>query len=321
MNVLLARPDRVGDVVIATSLLPALRQHFPAGRIGFVAREVMRALIAPVVDDFVPVETPDLAARLAAGDYAASLHLHPHAGVARAAAQAGIPRRVGFAPDRAALTEILPFTQGRGDRHESEHGWDLAARLGVPRPATVAPCIHVGELPDGWPVGRGSDWLVLHPGASAGKAGLPPPLLRAVVADWLADPHHRVAVVGLGDETAIAGGWAAEFGAERVRAFGPELTLPALAALTRRAGVFLGRDSGPAHVAAAAGARVVVVFAPVRPDVSVTRWRPLGPHVEVVDLPGRARWWEKTARAVRRVYAATDPAVVIAAVRRAAAMK
>jgi ADP-heptose:LPS heptosyltransferase len=320
MNVVLARPDRVGDVVITTTLLPALRRQFPRGRLGFVARETMRDLIAPVVDDFIPVESPDLAVHLRAGGYAASLHLHPHATVAHAAAAAGIPCRVGFTPDRAHLTEALPFTKERGDRHESEHGWDLAARLGVPRPAAAVPCIHVGEPPPDWPVGRGSDWLVLHPGASAGKACLPPALLRAVVGDWLDDPYHRVAVVGTGVERAWAGRLQAEFGAERLRDCCDRLSLPALAGLARRAGVFLGRDSGPAHVAAAAGARVVVVFAPVRRDVSVTRWRPLGPHVEVVALPGRARWWETTARAARRVFAAADPAGLNEAIRRAAAM-
>jgi len=319
MNVLLSRPDRVGDVVITTALLPALRQAFPEGRIGFVAKEAMRGLIAPVVDDFVPVATPDLVARLRAGDYSASLHLHPHPTVALAAAAAGIPRRLGYRSDRADLTEVLSSTKERGDRHEIDHTWDLAARIGVPRPATPAPCIHVGETPADWPAGEGRDWLVLHPGASAGKAGLPLPLLHAVVTDWLEEPGHRVVVVGTGDEAVTARALQATFGAERVRNDCDRLALPALAALARQAGIFVGRDSGPAHVAAAAAARVVVVFAPVRADVSVTRWRPLGPHVEVVALPGRARWWEKTARATARVYAAADPAQVIAGVRRALA--
>jgi ADP-heptose:LPS heptosyltransferase len=197
----------------------------------------------------------------------------------------------------------------------------LAARLDLPRPSTSLPCIHVGEVPADWPAGEGKAWLLLHPGASAGKAGLPLALLREIVADWLAQAGRRVAVVGTGEEAAVARDLQTAFGAERVHDYCDRLALPDLAAMAAAAGLFVGRDCGPARVAASAGGRTVVISAPLRRAVSIRRWRPLGPRVEVVALPGRARWWEKTARATARVYAGADPATVIAVMRRVLAIK
>ncbi|HXD90406.1 MAG TPA: glycosyltransferase family 9 protein [Candidatus Binataceae bacterium] len=55
------------------------------------------------------------------------------------------------------------------------------------------------------------------------------------------------------------------------------LELGAVAALARQAKAFIGNDSGVSHLAAAAGARGVVLFGPTDP----ARWRPLG-RVEVI---------------------------------------
>jgi ADP-heptose:LPS heptosyltransferase len=65
-----------------------------------------------------------------------------------------------------------------------------------------------------------------------------------------------------------------------------DLDLPVVAGLARIAGAFVGNDSGVSHLAAAAGARGVVLFGPTDPS----RWRPLGAiavlHHEPLDALG-----------------------------------
>jgi ADP-heptose:LPS heptosyltransferase len=65
-----------------------------------------------------------------------------------------------------------------------------------------------------------------------------------------------------------------------------DLDLSAVAALARIAGAFVGNDSGVSHLAAAAGARGVVLFGPT----DSSRWRPLGAiallHHEPLDALG-----------------------------------
>jgi ADP-heptose:LPS heptosyltransferase len=55
--------------------------------------------------------------------------------------------------------------------------------------------------------------------------------------------------------------------------------LVALAETLRRAAVLIVGNTGPAHLAAAAGAPVISLFAPVVPAI---RWAPYGPSVTVL---------------------------------------
>jgi hypothetical protein len=57
-----------------------------------------------------------------------------------------------------------------------------------------------------------------------------------------------------------------------------------LVALARMAAAYVGNDSGPTHVAAAAGVATVAVFGPTEAEV----WGPVGPRVTVL----RSREWE-----------------------------
>ncbi len=54
-----------------------------------------------------------------------------------------------------------------------------------------------------------------------------------------------------------------------------DLPLRALAAALARAGLFLGNDSGVAHLAAACGTRTLALFGPTDP----TLWAPVGRSV------------------------------------------
>ena len=62
--------------------------------------------------------------------------------------------------------------------------------------------------------------------------------------------------------------------------FWPAPKLGELIALSKRARIFLGNDSGPMHVAAAAGCRVVAVF-----GADPCRWGPCGEGHRVVTGP------------------------------------
>lgn len=60
--------------------------------------------------------------------------------------------------------------------------------------------------------------------------------------------------------------------------------LPELAGRLAHCRLFLGHDTGPAHLAAACGLSCVLVFGPTDPAV----WAPAGPHVRVLRAPGHS---------------------------------
>ena len=60
------------------------------------------------------------------------------------------------------------------------------------------------------------------------------------------------------------------------------LSLSALAILLREAAVLISNDTGPVHIAAAAGTPVVSIFGRNQPGLSPVRWRPIGEMTRVV---------------------------------------
>jgi heptosyltransferase-2 len=62
--------------------------------------------------------------------------------------------------------------------------------------------------------------------------------------------------------------------------FAKNLPLPQLAAVLERS-VFIGHDSGISHLAAAAGAKCILLFGPTDPDV----WAPRNNNVRVLKAP------------------------------------
>ncbi len=60
------------------------------------------------------------------------------------------------------------------------------------------------------------------------------------------------------------------------------IPLPVLGAVLGRSTLFVGHDSGISHLAAAAGARCLLMFGPTDPQV----WAPANDHVSVLVAPG-----------------------------------
>lgn len=66
------------------------------------------------------------------------------------------------------------------------------------------------------------------------------------------------------------------------------LELSALAGIVRSASLFIGNDSGPAHLAAQLGIRALAIFGPTDPE----QWGPVGPQVEILSpsVPSSMDW-------------------------------
>ena len=123
-RLLIARPDRVGDVIISTSCIMPIRQSFPRCSLYFYAADRMRPLLEnhPNLDGFVSDPS-----RLGPLHLDAVIHLHPDPACYRSACDANVPVRIGYEQRSLTkyLTHPLPDRRSEGVKHEAAYSFDL----------------------------------------------------------------------------------------------------------------------------------------------------------------------------------------------------
>ncbi|MBE7211429.1 MAG: glycosyltransferase family 9 protein [Gluconacetobacter diazotrophicus] len=338
---LLCRPDRVGDVIIATSCLEAIRAQRPGQRVVFAAREAMRPLLEghPLLAGFVAVSDHPrpLAEDFRRWNACAYVGFHPDPSAQSAARLAAIPRRIGYRrgvwPDRT-LTDRFDDRRDRGEKHEAEYNFDLLAPLGIRPTLPLRPSVH---LPEPWRVSLrvrltaagwedfdapgGAPYAVVNPAAFAHDLRWP-----AENFAWLA---RELLHAGLFERVVLVADSVNDPSVHQIRRMlGPTpglvdlsgaTNLAELGWLLRFAGVLVSRNTGTTHLASAVGCPTVELFGRLEPRYGPARWRALGERIEVVACPPARRRWNEGRRAFwRRGHAAIPREDVLAAVRRLA---
>jgi lipopolysaccharide heptosyltransferase II len=158
------------------------------------------------------------------------------------------------------------------ERHEVQRQLALVAELGLADGDTdlrlsLSPAAHqqAEQLLAGIDLDRQRPWLILHPGASAASRRYPVDRFAAA-ARALVDEHGwQVVVIGGPDDAHLAERLMTSLAGRGVSVAG-RLGVAALAALVSRATLFVGNNSGPAHLAAAVGTPAVVLYALTNPQ-------------------------------------------------------
>ncbi|MER7587547.1 HAD-IIIA family hydrolase [Micromonospora sp. NPDC127501] len=145
---------------------------------------------------------------------------------------------------------------------EPERALSLAAAAGHRLPDGDEPVLRLRrDAVPPRPVDVGDPgYVVLHPGSAASSRACPPDVATGIVRA-LADAGHRVLVTGGPDERAVTARVAAAGGTD----LGGRTDLAGLAAIVADASAVVVGNTGPAHLAAAAGVPVVSLFAPTVP--------------------------------------------------------
>ncbi|HXM32816.1 MAG TPA: glycosyltransferase family 9 protein [Chthoniobacterales bacterium] len=120
--------------------------------------------------------------------------------------------------------------------------------------------------------------IAFHPGSGSETKNWPIENWRELGEHFLSQDRDILVVSGEADEERMRV-LESEWGKRRAR-FAKHLPLPRLAALLENS-IFLGHDSGISHIAAAVGARCVLLFGPTDPAI----WAPVGEKVMVLRAP------------------------------------
>ena len=287
-RVLVVRLRSIGDTVLATPSLHALRRCLPDARLDVLREDWVAPRLegSAEVDRVLTVARGSKSSRLRAArairaeKYDVVYNLHGGSTAALLTRATGARHRVGYAayPYASLHNPAAPPSSelwGREKTPSAEQQLALLGWTGVPVTDRPASRLAVGTAAServsrrlreaGIDDGRG--FALVHPAAAFDTK------------TWAAENFARVvehlAERGLAP-VAVAGPAEGRVIEElRRRARAPfvsftDLSLPELTALASRARVFAGNDSGVAHVAAAVGAPQVVVFG----SSNVAHWSP-----------------------------------------------
>ncbi|MCB1183310.1 glycosyltransferase family 9 protein [bacterium] len=315
MKVLVARTDRLGDLVLSLPVLADLKAALPAAQVHAMVAPGAVPLVEhdPAVtrvwtwhDALSAADTDALAEALRAEGFAAAVLLQYRRELATLLRRAGVPRRYGPLSKWSSwwlLNRGARQGRSRRARHEMDYNRDLGRRLARDLGAAAAvpaggPRLHLGpaqrEAAAAFRAAHGTAGrriVFVHPG-SGGSALDWEPARFAAVANALAADGHFVAITGAGADGAVVERVAAGL-APGVAVLLDAFDLRGFLAVLAAGDLFIGPSTGPLHMAAALGVATIGLFPPVR-TMHPDRWGPRGAGgdaganlVPPVDCPAR----------------------------------
>jgi len=290
-RLLVVVPNWVGDVVLATPVLAALRAHFRDARITYLLRSHLGEVVEgggwhdhavhwPQRQDLLDeVRTFRLARRLRTERFDLALLLTNSFRSALVTRLARIPRRMGYARDGRSwlLTDRLKPLKRNGEfvpapvlpyyvklaEHAGCEVPDRKLRLGI----TPQQERRGTELARHYGIGNGQRYAIINPGAAFGAAKCWLPERYGEVCDRLrAEWELRPVIVGAPSETPLMHKIAEQARTDVICCDEPGTTLGSLKPLVRDASLLVCNDSGPRHYGAAFNVPTVTIFGPTHPE-------------------------------------------------------
>jgi len=290
-RILAVRLDAMGDVLMTTPALRAIRTAHPTAHLALLTSPAGSA-VAGLIDELdgtIVYEAPwlkpvptggldpardrrfieELAGRRFDAAVIFTVHSQSPLPAALACHLAGIPLRLAHCRENPChlLTNWIPDPEvDATTRHEVRRKLDLVATVGfrtagehlsvrVPPEAARAMRALVGELDL-----VGKPWLVAHPGADAPSRRYPAASYEAALRRLAREDGWRIVLTGSAGERELVERIASGIGPQAVSLVG-RLSVGDLAALLAMARVLVANNTGPMHLAAAVGTPVVALYA------------------------------------------------------------
>ena len=301
-NILVVRLDNLGDLVMTTPAIAAIRHGAPGARITLLGSRSGAAALRhiPVLDDALVYDAPwskgagdtrspladrEMIDELARRGFDAAVIFTVCTQSALPAALlcrlAGIPLRLAHSRENPydLLTHWVPDTEvfAAGMRHEVRRQLDLVRSVGFyaddERMQFRYPAADVLAMRRKF-VQAGGDllrpYVVVHPGATAASRRYPGERFGVAAQAIVDETGCQVVFTGGAEEAQAIAQAHSRMDSPAVSLAG-QLSLGELAALIAGAQVIVCNNSGPVHIAAAVGTPVAVLYALTNPQH--TPWR------------------------------------------------
>ena len=301
-SIIVLKPCCLGDVVLATAAISALRQRYPQAQIDLAVGAWGQAVvinnphIRTLIDSgtvgqgsYGGADVWKLAQHLRQNRYDLAVTLDRSPLVGLIPWLAGIRHRIGLDSYGRGFAHTVRVPVPKSPRHEALIYLDCVAATGFPPESTETDT----DGPDGCPFWTefyptpsdtstlppldDTPFVILHPvgGVNPGMQMLDkrwPAENFAALADKLHEANLQVILTGMPTDLPLCQ-TIADLAAQTPTILAGQLTLGQLGALCRQAALFVGGDTGAMHLAVASGCKTVAIFGPSDPR----RYGPFAP--------------------------------------------
>ena len=289
-NILVWLPSPMGDVILCTPALRAIRQHFKSAKISFYINAVDREVLSPCRFNDIWLEQKHsnplaIAKMLRSYRFTHSILFKNSFPSALAVFLAAIPSRIGYAREgrSALLTDRLyppKLPDGRFkpismiDYYLAIASWlgadttDRSLELLLDPQKERSLRSKLPELAD-----RKGPIVVIVPGGAFGPSKCWPSERFTQTADWLTTNCGATVVVSVSSDVAekkIANEICASSKHRIINLAERPITLGELKALFAVTDLVITNDTGPRHIATALGRKVITLFGPNDPALTET---------------------------------------------------
>ncbi|MBU1007238.1 MAG: lipopolysaccharide heptosyltransferase II [Candidatus Omnitrophica bacterium] len=300
-RILMVRTDRIGDVVLSTPAITAMRKAFPGSYIAVMVSPQTKEIIKgnPYVNEIIVYDkalkhkgifgTLNLSNWLKSKKFDIAFILHSTVRVSLLCFLSGIPRRIGYARGKMDffLTDKMEYKKSLGEKHESEYTLDILRHAGIS--AEMSPLVMPVSAENENKIDeilrdnglKDRKIVVLSPGASD-RSRMWPPENFAKAGDILVEKFGVCIVLISGREEVKVGEKVKGLMRNKPIFLCGNTSLGELAALLKKTLLLISNDSGPVHVACAVGTPVISIFSRNKKGINPERWKPLGEKTAVL---------------------------------------
>ncbi len=292
-RILIRANNWIGDVVMISPAVRAIRERFQEARIAILAKswvlETLRG--SPYYDDLIEYDREGahrglggrrrLVAELrrARFDLAVLFQKAFEAGLFAYLARARV--RVGYATDHRAFLLTHPLPLPPPGTHHAETFLGIARALGC-SVSDPFPSFHLDEgarrraavFLDSPGSAGALPLIALHPGASKEPRAWHPARFSELARRLVRETGAGIVLLGGALERALLREIAAGIPAGHLLLPGAEISIKEVGGILERCCLFVGNDSGPMHIAAALRIPTVGIFGPGSPDLTAPVARP-----------------------------------------------
>lgn len=304
-NILIVRTDRLGDIVLTTPAIKALREAYPQARITLLVSPSTLEVIKdnPYLDEIRVDDRQGkhkglfgfckLIGELRSRKFDLVIVYHTKKRTNLFCFLAGIPYRIGYKNNKFGSLLNWPLKDERhlGNKHESEYCLDVLRAMGI-EIKTKEFYVSLDPKSEAWVdefcrrnnLNQGQRFIAIHIGSSDPARRWPTYRYAELIDKLAADPINRFVIVGDPSLAADGNDIIKRSKTSIISTIG-QTNLSQLVSLINRCDLLISNDSGPVHLASGLYRPVVSIFTRNQPGINPTRWGPLGPKTAVVAVP------------------------------------